>query len=112
MSLQSSLADDLAERTENEKIHLTAAKEENEKLKEVLQSEINEYKVVRAQTTHCIIVATLCNAQEQSRQYAITIVAFEQKVLDLVAKNGNCTSNGIPCGKSITQASQTSKQFV
>ena len=110
MSLQSSLADDLAERTENEKVHLTAAKEENEKLKEVLQSEINEYKVVRAQTT--VSLQLLCNAQEQSRQYAITIVALEQKVLNLVAKNGNRTSNGIPCGKSITQASQTGKQFV
>lgn len=46
LSLQSSLTDDLAERTENEKIHLTAAQEENEKLREILQSEINEYKVV------------------------------------------------------------------
>ena len=46
----------MAERTENEKVHLTAVKEENEKLKEVLQSEINEYMVVRAQNNslyHC-----------------------------------------------------------
>ena len=56
MSLQSSLADDLAERTENEKVHLTAAKEENVKLKEVLQSEINEYKVYKQLTV--IIVAS------------------------------------------------------
>lgn len=45
-SLQSSLTNDLAEKTENEKVLLAAAKEENEKLKEVLQSEINEYKVI------------------------------------------------------------------
>ena len=45
LSFQSSLTDDLAERTENERVHLTAAQEENEKLRKVLQSEINEYKV-------------------------------------------------------------------
>ena len=52
LSLQSSLTNDLVEKTENEKALLAAAKEENEKLKEVLQSEINEYKVSLVAIAH------------------------------------------------------------
>jgi len=46
-SLQSCLTNDLVEKTENEKVLLETAKEENEKLKVDLQSEINEYKVFK-----------------------------------------------------------------
>ena len=54
-SLQSSLTNDLVEKTENGRVLLVAAKEENEKLKEVLQSEINEYKVFGYSSAHPIM---------------------------------------------------------